>query len=506
MKYLIFLFTFLIHIQLQAQPGSFDQSFGNAGIALGLFPPDFNEGMGVYQQSDGKILNVGTISQASSADDFYLLRYLSDGNLDSSFGTNGSVSGPIGSGNDQALDVIQQADSKILVVGGYDNPIERDVFIRRYDSIGVLDTSFANNGMVTTDFQSGGDDVALRVRIQPDGKILVCGTTVEISNFTAAVMILRYSSDGILDTSFGNGGKVLFSQLTGDQYFIQFVLQPDGKIVIVGVTEDVNGFNDILVVRFLPDGSLDNSFNGDGIFTFDLSNDDDEGWAIALQPDGKILIGGMGITINGVDDLLIRLDSTGYPDPSFNTTGILTKDHNQLDNYITNILLQADGKIITVGQVSDFVEKISLTRYLASGSDDPGFGNNGSIMHPIANDAYCNSAILQADNRIVITGWVETATTSNNFTARFDNDSLFSIVHELIVSDNRLYPVPASDKIYIKDLKYGSYAMVFDSRGQIVFHRRIESNSLDLSFLTVGIYLLRVQSDREQFVQKFVKE
>ena len=80
-----------------------------------------------------------------------------------------------GNGDDQAFDVIQQSDLKILVVGAYDNPTERDVFIRRYDSSGKLDTSFANGGMVTTDFQNNGDEVAFRVKAQPDGKILVCG-------------------------------------------------------------------------------------------------------------------------------------------------------------------------------------------------------------------------------------------------------------------------------------------------------------------------------------------
>ena len=110
-------------------------------------------------------------------------------------------------------------------------------------------------------------------------------------------MVIRYDSNGTLDSTFGNGGKVLFDQLAGNQYVTQFTLQPDGKIIFVGVTEDMNGFNDMLVVRFLTDGSLDSSFNTDGIFTFDLSGDEDECWAIALQPDGKILIGGLGITL-----------------------------------------------------------------------------------------------------------------------------------------------------------------------------------------------------------------
>ncbi len=505
MKYLFFIFLFLIIIQLQAQPGTLDQSFGVSGVALGIYNSNYNSGFGVAQQSDGKILNAGTISQASP-DDFYMLRYLSDGTIDTTFGNNGSVSGPIGNGDDQAFDIIQQADSKILLVGAYDNNIERDVFIRRYDSTGTLDAGFGNGGMVSTDFQNGSDDIALRVRIQPDGKILVCGSSADNLNNTSSIILLRYNSNGTLDSTFGNGGKVSFGQLMGDQFASQFALQTSGKIVVVGATDDVNGLSDILVLRFLSDGSLDNSFNVDGIFTFDLLGDDEEGWALALQPDGKILVGGLGSTINGEDDLLLRLDSTGNLDPSFNSTGILTKDHNQSLDYITSILIQADGKIITIGQSYNLKEKISLSRYLSTGADDNVFGNGGSFLYSLGNDdCNSNSAILQADNRIVITGSIETTTTSDNFIARFNNDSLPVSLNDLNVFEKRLYPIPAIDKIHLKDFKPGTLT-IYDSRGQIVYSCHMESNSLDVSFLSSGIYLLRIDSAREQFIQKFIKQ
>jgi uncharacterized delta-60 repeat protein len=506
MKYFIQLLAFFIVVNLHAQPGSLDHSFGNAGIALGSFPTNYNTGSGIYQQNDGKLLNVGFVSMDTSTDDFYVLRYLADGTRDSAFGTNGAVTGAIGSSDDQAFDVIQQADGKILVVGSFDNPLERDVFIRRYDSTGVLDTGFANGGMVITDFQNGSDDGGLRVRIQPDGKILVCGPTTETVNYTTAIMLLRYNPDGTLDSTFGNGGKISFSQLAGDQFCSQFVLQPDGKILIVGATDGTNGMSDILALRFLPDGSLDNSFNGDGIFTYD-SGDDDEGWAIALQPDGKILIGGLGITINGYDDLLLRLDSSGYPDSSFNSTGIVTKDHNLSEDYITSVLIQPDGKIITVGQSYDMFELVSLTRYLINGVEDNSFGNGGSILVSLGNDdSYSTSAILQTDNRIVITGSIETTSTSNNYTARFLNDSISTGIRELIFNTKTIYPVPASDKIYFTDFKKGSNVTVLDIEGKIIYQNCLENNSLDINFLTPGVYFLRTDSGHEQSVQRFIKK
>jgi len=279
----------------------------------------------------------------------------------------------------------------------------------------------------------------------------------------------------------------------------------DGKIVVVGSTNALNGSYDFLVLRFLINGSQDSSFNSDGVFRFNLANDNEEASAIALQPDGKILVGGMGKT-TGEDDFILRLDSTGNLDSSFNTIGFLTKDHNNFDNYITNILLQADGKFITVGQLSDTIaENVTLSRYLSSGTDDIAFGNNGTIVHSIAYNSYCNSAILQSDNRILITGNVEQINHANIYTARFENDSLFSSIDDLTINKNTIYPVPATDKIYFKE-NLDNYVTVFDSRGQIVIYTVPANNSVDVSALSPGIYLLRMETGTEQFAQKFIKQ
>jgi hypothetical protein len=140
-------------------------------------------------------------------------------------------------------------------------------------------------------------------------------------------------------------------------------------------------------------------------------------------------------------------------------------------------------------------------------SSDVSFGNNGSIIHSIVNwEAYCVSAILQSDNRIVITGWINSFTTDNNYMARFENDSLFSNITELNLSKKIIYPVPTNDKIFIEDFLVGSSVTIFNSNGQIVYLNSPTNNSIDLHFLSQGIYLMRIESFGKYFTQKFIKE
>jgi uncharacterized delta-60 repeat protein/uncharacterized repeat protein (TIGR01451 family) len=310
--------------------GSLDTSFDTDGKVATVFGSN-DRGHDVVVQDDGKIVVVG-----ESDNNFALARYNSDGSLDTSFGVGGKVTTDFGS-SDNGWAAILQADNKIVVAGRSDN----NFALARYNSDGNLDTSFGVDGKVITDFGSS-NDIAQAVALLSDGKFVVAGQ----SNFSFA--LARYNSDGSLDTSFGTAGKVFTAGFNSGSD--DMVIQPDGKIVLVGNS------GDIAMVRYNSDGSLDTSFGTDGKVIIDFGSTE-FGNGVAILPNGKLVF--VGTTLNA-DIVLIRLNSDGSLDSSFDTDGKIVTDFGSYD-YGEDVLLQTDGKIVVSGESgSDF----ALVRYL----------------------------------------------------------------------------------------------------------------------------------------------
>jgi uncharacterized delta-60 repeat protein len=227
--------------------------------------PSFNAfnrddiGLDVKVQSDGKILVVG-FTTINGTYDIALVRYNTDGSLDTSFDTDGIVTTRIGHSNDTGDSVTVQADGKILVAGYTWNGSNYDFALVRYNTDGSLDTSFDTDGIVTTDL-IGSNDQGYKVTVQSDGKILLRGYTDKSGN--TEVLEVQYNTDGSLDTSFGNNG-ILITAPTGNDFGNTVTYQTDGKILVVGNTW--NGSNtDIVLVRYNSDGTtFDTSFGNNG--------------------------------------------------------------------------------------------------------------------------------------------------------------------------------------------------------------------------------------------------
>ncbi len=321
------------------------------------------------------------------------------GDLDPTFGSGGMVTTRfIGGGAVQALAL--QADGKIVVAGssaGRDDL--SDFALARYNPDGSLDPSFGNGGKVTTDF--GGDDAAFAVALQADGKIVVAGFSF------GQVALARYNSDGTLDPSFGSGGKVTtsFGDCDGSAYALS--LQPDGKIIVAGVS-----CADFLLVRYNPDGSLDSGFGSRGKVTTNfgalyLA----VARALALQADGKIVAAG----VFGVDFALARYNPDGSLDPSFGNGGKVTTDFGGAADAFA-LALQQDGKIVATGPCFVFRNYFfALARYNADGSLDANFGTGGKVLThfvfagPLAlrGRDFAEALALQPDGKIVVAGWTE---------------------------------------------------------------------------------------------------
>ncbi len=226
---------------------------------------------------------------------------------------------------------------------------------------GSLDNSFDVDGKVTTAISVGdsrGNDIA----VQSDGKIVVVGD-LNYSDFAIA----RYNEDGSLDNSFGTGGKTTISFGTNNDVVAKSVaIQPDGKIVVAGYAG--NGINyDFAVVRLNGNGSLDAAFDSDGIATSAIGISNDEAYGVSVQDDGKILIAGSSIIDSHSEFAILRYNSDGSLDTSFDTDGKVTTSFGAGSSDGKSVTLQADGKILVSGSYLDGVYKFAVARYIESG-------------------------------------------------------------------------------------------------------------------------------------------
>ena len=354
--------------------GTLDASFGTGGkvtTALGFADA------GVLDP-EGRIVAAGSMLVSRPDFDFAVARYAANGALDPSFGSGGKVMTSFGSTTDLAEAVALQADGKIVAAGtsGVSELRNNAFALVRYSPDGTLDQGFGSGGKVTTKFSSPGYDAASALAIQPDGKIVVAG-----SNFVASregpsdFALARYNPDGTLDASFGAGGKVTTTFGTGGDFGNALVLQPDGKIVVVGYTYvgGVAGQSYFALARYRADGTLDPGFGFAGKVTTDFGPGGASAWAAALQPDGKIVAAGTG---PGGAFALARYGTNGALDTSFGTGGTVTTAVGMEDEaQVGAVAVGSQGKVIAAGWSSTCTyQDFALTRYLPNGSLDTSFG------------------------------------------------------------------------------------------------------------------------------------
>ncbi len=286
----------------------------------------------------------------------------------------------------------------------------------RYNTDGSLDTSFGGDGIVTTAL-SPREDYCFGVVVQGDGKIVVAG----YSNNGIDTSLVRYNTDGSLDTSFDGDGIVITPSTA---YAWGMALQADGKIVVTGEGFD-GAKGNFAVLRYDPDGSLDTSFHGDGKVMTRLGLGEDFAKGVAIQPDGRIVVAGCSQNGSRRDFALVRYNTDGSLDTSFGGDGIVTTAVGSSNYTAKGVALQADGRIVVTGQVynwgtdSDFV----VVRYNPDGSLDTSFHGDGMVITPVGPSTdLASSVALQADGRIVVAGIVFNATDGDFAVLRYVGD------------------------------------------------------------------------------------
>ncbi|MDD2725164.1 MAG: hypothetical protein PHH59_14240 [Methylovulum sp.] len=369
----------------------------------------------VAVQPDGKILVAGE-SFNGKYSDFAISRYNPNGSLDVSFDGDGKVTTDFFGSYDVSRSVTVQTDGKIIVAGESYNGKNHHFALARYNSNGSLDTSFDGDGKVTTDFayNDSGDSVAVQI----DGKILVAGW---MSNGHSNFAVARYNPNGSLDTSFDGDGKVTTDFDGNDDLVRSVIVQSDGKILVVGYTTDLRDYPrfawaTFTLARYNTNGSLDTSFSGDGKLISSVGGAN----SATLQADGKILVAGSSpnTRFKIFDFVLVRYNSDGSLDISFDGDGLVTTDFGGQD-YGVSVTIQADGKILVAGHrfTADSVRDhsvIALARYNTNGSLDTSFSGDGKVTTAFDSNDVASSVTVQVDGKILVAG--------GNATVRFNSD------------------------------------------------------------------------------------
>ncbi len=394
--------------------GSLDATFDGDGKVTTDFGGIIDQANSVAIQQDGKIIAAG-YSRIGSNTDFALARYNADGSLDTTFNTDGKLTTAIGSGTDQANSVAIQQDGKIVAAGYSRIGLTDDIALVRYNADGSLDTTFDGDGKVTTSIGSSTDR-ANAAAIQPDGKIVAAGYS-RIGS-TDDFALARYNTDGSLDTTFDGDGKVTTDIGTSTDWAFSVAIQPDGKIAAAG-----NSFNgsidDFALVRYNADGSLDTTFGGDGKVTTTIGSSTDRAYAVAIQPDGRIVAAGYDLE----DFAIARYNPDGSLDATFDGDGKLTTNFGSGNNFGTSTAVQPDGKIVVAGYSNGATIDFVLARYNADGSLDTTFDGDGKVTTAIGistDQAY--SVAIQPDGKIVAAGYSQIGSNNDFALARYNPD------------------------------------------------------------------------------------
>ena len=388
MKSLILLISILLItvINIFAQEGTPDSTFGGGdGLTYHyIFPDKPSQGYGIAMQQDQKIVVSGTTTGPDGHGHAFLCRYSEDGSLDNSFNGSGIITIDL-PGNSASCAVKLQADDKIIICVPSEDSTGQYASVFRFNADGVPDNSFDGDGHATILINSEYMDLST-MALQPDGKILVGGYA---GGFWAdSFLVIRFLANGVLDQSFGGDGIVITG--VGEDYtdVNSLVVQPDGKILATGYAT-FNGNEDFAIVRYNSDGTLDDTFSGDGIANVTVSNQDDRIYSALIQPDSKIVVGGYGHNnITGYESFaLARLNTDGTPDSSFHADGIAVVYITNYNDKVLSILRQPDGKYVLAGSINggdpNYGFVMALARVTADGVLDHTFDDDGFYMYPL---------------------------------------------------------------------------------------------------------------------------
>ncbi|HHG84655.1 MAG TPA: T9SS type A sorting domain-containing protein [Bacteroidetes bacterium] len=504
--YLLFLLQLLFAHGLFAQ--TLDSTFNTNGIAIHHLPDD-DDGEAVALAADGKIV-VASASEGVSGMDFLLMRFDSTGSLDTTFGTNGLVREPLVGKEGFFTDVLVQADGKIVSVGY--SSAEDQFYVFRHTNSGARDSTFGQNGLVTTVFgtlMQGATSVGM------DGNKIVVAGTAE-GSVGSSIVLARYLPSGVLDVSFGSSGYggTGIHVVQGAQP--QLIVQPDGRMLLGCAAK--NGMDaDFLVARLLNNGLVDGGYGSSGVTLIDLG-DEEEVTAIALDLDGRLIVAGNSENPTLLSRFaMVRLDTNGVLDSSFATNGSYVQALGSGDSYCNGLAVAGGGEIYLSGDIEDSTQRVfALLSFDSMGGNLLGCGNQGLVATIIGNEEdLCNDMVLYPDGRIILVG--ESSDIQGNsdvVLARYHPCQIVGVDRVLAGPEVIFFPNPAfgwaSIRLQTSTMNTLSYS-ILDLQGRTVRELGIipassggQRQEVDLRELSAGTYFLRIAGADVNKVVRFV--
>ncbi len=488
------------------QAGSLDTTFsydGTTTTSIGTYEIGYDWVI----QPDGRIVGAG-YSDAQIA----LVRYEANGSLDASFSSDGIVTTAIWTDEDRAQAVALQPDGKIVIAGYTSSTFVPyyHLVVVRYLPDGSLDPDFGDAGIVVQyDWQhSEGTAIA----VQPDSKILVGGYSL-----SDGYLLLRYNTTGVLDTTFGSAGIVVLPLLTGTSGPSGLEILPDGRLLLAGSVD--NGSNeDLCLIRLGPDGDLDPSFGVGGITTHPIGSSDDRLNGLAMQSDGRAVVCGSMQAGANYSFALARYDTLGTLDPTFDGDGIVVTDIDPGQDLALDLLFQSDGRIVAAGySAQGATYGFALARYEVDGSLDNTFGTNGIAITTFGGPVASVYGVAQQTDGAIVAGGVAQGSDYDIAVARYLDELALGILDEGDKGSGYLiYPDPIDD---IANLTYtltrpghlSLRLLDLDGKTIITYLDNVERatgehrEQLNLSGVAPGPYLLQMLAEQRLFAVQMIK-
>ncbi len=547
--------------------GLLDNSFGSGGVVK--VRSETNNaalGYGMVLQPDGKIVMAGW-NWPNANVDFCVMRFNSNGSFDNTFGTGGKVTTDLGPGNDEARSLALQSDGKIVVTGlSFNASGNADYAVVRYSAAGVLDNTFGTGGIAKTNINSYDIPESIAIN-STTGAITIAGTSNADYDFYGThhtgngdFTVVRYTSAGLPDNTFGTGGIATFDITSGQKDDAHgLAVQPDGKLIVAGNTQRVTN-HDVAVIRLTTAGALDATFGTGGKLTANYvgSNSDDDCHSVALQSDGKFILGGSVDAFTNSNSkpyglMLMRFTSAGVLDPSFHGDGKAAYDISVTDND-NGLVVALNGSTIYLagnsGGPSDFAiaaiqndaaaplplvlsqfyaqkqtSKVILQWQTTSEEDVKHFvierSSDGKAYKAIGQVAAAGNSTTKKDYLFADQSPFVPA---NNYyrLVMVDVDGNYKYSKILIVkfdgqvtTNMQLFPSYVKDVLQIQlpnGLNGNVNLMVIDMNGRIVKRTNLASDgsavstTMDVTNLVSGVYVLKAQAGNTSVISRFTKQ
>lgn len=389
--------------------GSLDLSFNGSGYRVDTYggQPVLEGAFRTVVQADGKIL-IGVRSFSTG-------RYNADGTTDLSFGTGGKIVTPFSPYlTRHSFDMGLLPDGKSMMVGYAEVPVPevRQLWQVRRNVDGSADSGFGSVGVVGT-FVNDLSSHPMRMAVQSDGKVVIVANLFHPVTISGPTVIVRYNVNGTLDNSFDGDGVATLSTAL-DLYPRGLAIQPDGKILVGGGSSGVTPIR-FAMARYNSDGSIDNSFDSDGVVHTQIA--DGAGSRIAdlkLLPDGRILAGGYSNATQN-DFALARYNADGSLDTSLDGDGKLLTVVTPGSDTIMEMAIQTDGKFVVTGATGG--NDLTVVRYNVDGSLDAAYGDGGIATVDLGGVEWLSTLALDSSGSAVVAGTASGSTLIARFTA-----------------------------------------------------------------------------------------